>query len=58
LNISNSKIIIGETYFIKEYETKVVVMIKDDNRKKAFVTSDLVDKTGGFWINYDKLQNN
>jgi hypothetical protein len=55
-DVSDSKIIVGETYIIKEYDTKVVVIDKDDDRKRVFVTSDLVDKTGGFWINYNKLK--
>jgi hypothetical protein len=55
-DVSDSKIIVGETYIVKEYDTKVVVIDKDDDRKRAFVTSDLVDKKGGFWINYNKLK--
>jgi len=55
-DVSDSKIIVGETYIVKEYDTKVVVIDKDDDRKRAFVTSDLVDKKGGFRINYNKLK--
>jgi len=55
-DVSDSKIIVGKNYIIIEYDTKVVVIDKDDDRKKALVTSDLVDKTGGFWINYNKLK--
>jgi hypothetical protein len=53
--VSDSEIIIGNYYNIDEYDTKVVVVDKNDDRQKAFVTSDLVDKTGAFWINYNKL---
>jgi len=52
-DVSDNKIIVGEIYIIKEYNTKVVVIDKDDERRKALVTSDLVDKTGEFWINYE-----
>lgn len=55
-DVSESKIIVGNKYTIEEYDTKVVVIEIDDDRKKAFVTADLVDKTGGFWINHNKLK--
>lgn len=55
-DVSDSKIIVGNKYTVEEYDTKVVVIEIDDDRKKAFVTSDLIDKTGGFWINYNKLK--
>jgi hypothetical protein len=55
-DVSDSKIIVGNKYTVEEYDTKVVVIEIDDDRKKAFVTADLVDKTGGFWINYSKLK--
>lgn len=55
-DIGDSKIIVGEIYIIKEYDTKVVVIDKNNDRKKALVSSDLVDKTGGFWVNYNKLK--
>lgn len=51
-----NKIIIGQKYVVKDYDTKVVVIDKNDDKMKAFVTSDLVGKTGGFWINYNKLK--
>jgi hypothetical protein len=55
-DVSDSKIIVGNKYTVEEYDTKVVVIEIDDERKKAFVSSDLVDKTGGFWVNYKKLK--
>ena len=55
-DVSDSEIIVGNKYTIEKYDTKVVVIEKDDDKKKAFVSSDLVDKTGGFWINYNKLK--
>lgn len=55
-NKNTEIVIVGEIYIIKEYDTKVFVIDKDDDTKKALVTSDLVDKTGKFWINYNKLQ--
>jgi len=55
-NVIDSKIIVGNRYTILKYDTQVVVIEKDDDKKKAFVTSDLIDKTGGFWINYNKLK--
>lgn len=54
--VSDSKIIVGNRYTIEIYDTKVVVIEIDDDKKKAFVTSDLIDKTGGFWINHNKLK--
>ena len=55
-DVSDSEIIVGNQYTIEKYDTKVVVIEKDDDKKKAFVSSDLIDKTGGFWINYNKLK--
>ena len=54
-DISDSEIIIGNYYYIMKFNTKVVVVDKNDKEKKVFVTADLVDKTGEFWINYNKL---
>ena len=55
-DVSDSEIIVGNKYTIEKHDTKVVVIEKDDDKKKAFVSSDLIDKTGGFWINYNKLK--
>jgi hypothetical protein len=55
-DVSESKIIIGRKYLVEEYETKVVVIGKDDDKKQALVTPDLVDNTGRFWIKYHKLK--
>lgn len=55
-DVSDSEIIVGNKYTIEKYDTKVVVIEIDDDKKKAFVTSDLIDKTDGFWINYNKLK--
>jgi hypothetical protein len=54
-DVSDSEIIVGNYYDIEKYDTKVVVLAKDDTKNKAKVTADLVSETSGFWINYNKL---
>lgn len=41
-DVSDSKIIVGNRYTIEKYDTKVVVIEIDDDKKKAFVTCELL----------------
>lgn len=50
------QIIIDNKYFIKEFNTKIVVVDKDDNKMMALVTTDFYNKTNTYWINYKKLK--
>ena len=55
-SVKIDEIVIGEIYNINDYDTKVIILHKDDSTNRAFVTKDLFNKKNGFFVDYDELK--